>query len=96
MRLVLASASPRRAELLRAAGFEFDIHAADVDETIGHAESARSYVARLAAAKAEKAARVHLDAVVIGADTAVVVGRTIFGKPRDRDDACGGLRRGRD
>ena len=51
MRLILASASPRRAELLRAAGYEFDVIVADVDESIRAGESPSTYVRRLAAEK---------------------------------------------
>ena len=100
MRLVLASASPRRAELLRAAGFSFEALSVDVDERLRPAEGAASYVRRLAAEKSALA----LDAlrvtslaqsptVVIGADTVVVVDDDILGKPGDDDRARGMLRR---
>ncbi len=88
MRLILASASPRRAELLRAAGFVFDVRPADVDETPRAGEPPRDYVRRLAA---EKSAAVRVeapDAVVLGADTAVVLDGLILGKPRDRAEAA--------
>ena len=104
MRLVLASASPRRADLLRAAGFAFDVHAVDLDERARGAESADAYVARLARDKAGAALqrleqraqrschgpeRAALDEVVVlGADTAVVVDGMILGKPRDDRDAA--------
>jgi septum formation protein len=91
MRLVLASSSPRRAELLRAAGFTFDVVAVDVDERVRPLESPSAYVRRVAAEKSAAAiVRVHpsdADLVVIGADTAVVVDGEILGKPRDEDDA---------
>ena len=87
MRLVLASASPRRAELLKAAGFDFDVHPTDVDERMRPAEMANEYVSRLAVAKAAAVARLRPDALVIGADTAVVVGGETFGKPIGREDA---------
>jgi nucleoside triphosphate pyrophosphatase len=106
VRLILASASPRRAELLRAAGFTFDIVATDVDERVRDGESPAAYVRRLAAEKSATAqARMSggadalrtpdaADAVVIlGADTAVVVDDEILGKPRDDDDAARMLRR---
>jgi len=96
MRLVLASASPRRAELLRAAGFAFDVRAADVDERVRDAESPERYVRRLAAEKsAAVAGRAGLtaDAVVIGADTAVVVDGIVLSKPIDDRDAGLMLRR---
>lgn len=96
MRLVLASASPRRAELLRAAGFVFDIRPVDVDETPRGDESPERYVRRLAAEKS--AAAVGIDAatdgaVVIGADTAVVIDDAILSKPIDDRDAEAMLRR---
>jgi septum formation protein len=100
MRLVLASASPRRAELLRAAGFVFDTVPAQVDERVRGAEPALDYVRRLAA---EKSAAVWqlvgpadhdvIDVIVLGADTAVVVDGEILGKPRDDREAAGMLRR---
>jgi septum formation protein len=104
MRLVLASASPRRAELLRAAGFAFEILAVDLDERVRDDEPASVYVARLAREKAgaalqrfeERAQRSCRgperaaldDLVVLGADTAVVVDGTILGKPLDDRDAA--------
>ncbi len=89
--VLLASASPRRAEILRNAGIEFTVYASDVDETRHDGEMADTYVSRVAAAKAEKAAA-HLqrtggDAVVIAADTVVVAGNEILGKPKDAADA---------
>lgn len=94
MRLVLASASPRRADLLRAAGFEFEVAPVDVDERVRDGEAPAAYVRRLAA---EKSARAHRDApadrVTLGADTAVVVGDLILGKPADAREAETMLRR---
>jgi nucleoside triphosphate pyrophosphatase len=102
MRLVLASRSPRRAELLTAAGFRFETLAVDVDERVRGAEPPADYVRRLAS---EKSARVFdllqadgkrhgtADVVVLGADTAVVVGGVILGKPLDDADAAQMLRR---
>lgn len=92
MRLVLASASPRRAELLRAAGFRFETCPVDVDEGPRAGETAASYVRRLAAEKSALAA-IQKGIVVIGADTAVVVDGEILGKPRDNDDAAAMLHR---
>lgn len=90
-KLILASGSPRRAEILRNAGLKFEVHAPPVDEKRHPRESARSYVARLAAAKArhaaEQARRKGTRAIVIGADTAVVVQGKILGKPSDFRDA---------
>jgi septum formation protein len=94
--LVLASASPRRAELLRAAGFTFDTIVADVDERVRAGESASDYVRRLAAEKsaaAQAGIEAGLDAIILGADTAVVVDGDILGKPRDDRDAELMLRR---
>jgi septum formation protein len=94
MRLVLASSSPRRAELLRAAGFEFATITAEVDEGVRREETPSAYVRRLAAEKSAAALpRVAGDAIVLGADTAVVVDGEILGKPRDERDAAAMLRR---
>ena len=92
MRLVLASGSPRRAELLRAAGIPFDIFPVDVDERFLPGESPERAVARLAEAKAAAAAVSHPDAVVLGADTTVVVDGEALAKPVDSDDAVRMLR----
>ncbi len=87
MRLVLASASPRRAELLRAAGIAFDVLTADVDETRRDGEAADAYVARLAEAKARAVIDRAAGRPVLGADTVVVCGDDILGKPADAADA---------
>jgi septum formation protein len=87
MRLVLASASPRRAELLRAAGFDFDVVPADVDEGVWPGESPERYVRRLAADKSAAVAD-RSGIIVLGADTAVVVDGMILSKPRDDVDAA--------
>jgi septum formation protein len=86
-RLVLASASPRRAEILRAVGWPFETQAADVDEAVRAGEGAAEYVERLAREKAGAVARGLLFGLVLGADTAVVAGGEILGKPRDGGDA---------
>jgi nucleoside triphosphate pyrophosphatase len=136
VRLILASASPRRAELLRAAGYEFDVVVADVDESMRDGESPAIYVRRLAAEKSAAAmaalkgcaagertradiaaahgaraptdaeiAAAHdtgasvaqpfraADAVILGADTTVVVDGEILGKPTDHGDSTRMLRR---
>jgi len=95
MRLVLASASPRRAELLAAAGFDFEVMPVEVDERPRERERAEDYVRRLAAEKSAKAMeRIHdVATIVLGADTAVVVDGEILGKPRDAKDARAMLRR---
>ncbi len=86
--LILASASPRRREMLQQLGVQFACHPADIDETPWEGESPREYVARLARAKAE--AVFHLsgaaDRVVLAADTTVVVDGQILGKPQDLAD----------
>ena len=92
MRLVLASASPRRAELLAAAGFTLEIMAVDVDERVRSGERPIEYVRRLAFDKASEVLTRLTDdptdaVLVIGADTAVVVGDEILGKPVDPLDA---------
>jgi septum formation protein len=87
MRVILASASPRRAELLKAAGIDFDPMPAHVDETVQNGESAERYVRRLADAKAcDALARSH-GRPVVAADTVVVVDGEILGKPVDANDA---------
>lgn len=85
MRLVLASASPRRQEILRTAGIPFIVRPADVDETPIAGEMPEAFVGRLAEAKAQ-AVRQD-DEQVLGADTVVVVDKTVLGKPADADDA---------
>jgi septum formation protein len=92
VRLVLASTSPRRAELLRAAGIPFSVHTAAVDESLRADESPEAYVTRLARAKAEAVGR-EPDALVLGADTTVVVDGVCLGKPADDDEARSMLRR---
>jgi septum formation protein len=86
-RLVLASKSPRRAEILQAVGWEFEAIAADVDETRYDSEDAVSYVRRLAQTKAETVAGQLRAGLVLGADTVVVIGEEILGQPRDAEDA---------
>jgi len=88
MRLVLASASPRRAELLTAAGFAFDVMAVTVDERPLEGESPEAYVLRLADAKAAEAGSRIPGSTVIAADTAVVIDGRILGKPTDWIDAA--------
>jgi len=89
--LVLASSSPRRAELLRAAGLPFVIRAAAIDETRRTDEAADAYVRRLALAKAQAVAAAPHE-LVLGADTVVVAGMACLGKPSDAADAAAMLR----
>jgi septum formation protein len=86
-KLILASRSPRRAEILRAVGWPFEIHAANIDETRTDSESAVSYVRRLAVAKASEVAERFSSELVLGADTVVLVENEILGQPRDEVDA---------
>lgn len=90
--LVLASASPRRQELLHTAGISFVVQPADVDETPLAGELPRDCAERLAREKALAVWRVRRQDVVLGADTIVVVDDIILGKPRDADDAARMLR----
>jgi septum formation protein len=86
-RLVLASASPRRHDLLTTAGVEFDVDAPSIDETLRTGERPRDYVARMAREKAFAAARRYPTRPVLAADTIVVLDDRVFGKPSDADDA---------
>ncbi len=91
MKLILASASPRRAEILRNAGIRFEICSTGVDESRLDNESPGDYVRRLALAKVSSAAEKNpnpgADVLIIGADTVVVVDSAILGKPASGDDA---------
>ena len=88
MRLVLASQSPRRSDLLAAAGFRFDVEPADIDERVWPGEEAAAHVARLAEAKARAVADSRSDDWILGADTVVVVDGQILGKPVNDPDAA--------
>jgi len=87
MNLILASRSPRRSELLNAAGIAFEILAADIDETPHAHESPVAYVERLATEKARAVLALRPDARVLGADTTVTIDGEILGKPADDADA---------
>jgi len=88
MRLILGSASTRRAEILRDAGYHFSILSSAIDETPYSDESPQDLVQRLANTKADlAAARAVGPAILIAADTEVVLDGHIFGKPRSSDDA---------
>ncbi len=91
IRLILASQSPRRSELLRAAGIEHLVRAVPVDEAIRPAEEPSAYVCRLAQDKAQAVPRAPGE-IVLGADTSVVCDGGILGKPADSDDAARMLR----
>lgn len=86
-KLILASGSPRRAEILNSVGWEFTRHVADIDETEGHGELPEDYVVRLAREKAAAVAVEYPGEIVLGADTTVVIDGQIIAKPIDLDDA---------
>src|SRR5258708_39716596 len=88
MKLILASASTRRAEILREAGFSFVVLSSAVDETPFPGEPPNVHVQRLAEAKAELvAARAIGPAIIIAADTVISIDGLILGKPRSTDDS---------
>lgn len=91
--LVLASASPRRRDLLRRLGLPFVVDAADIPEDAGMGESASSLALRLAVEKARAVQGRHPGAVILGADTVVALENEVFGKPRDEADARRMLKR---
>ena len=86
-KLVLASGSPRRAEILERAGWPHEVIVAGIDETLLPNEEAAAYVQRLARSKAEKVASGLNEGLVLGADTTVVVANQILGQPVDEADA---------
>src|SRR4051812_26804366 len=85
-KLVLASGSPRRAEILSSVGWAFEKRVADIDETESDGESPEDYVVRLAREKSQAVRRAP-DEAVLGADTTVVIDNQIIAKPVDLDDA---------
>lgn len=93
MKLILASASPRRAALLTEAGISFEVCVADVDERALPGETPGEMVARLAQLKAERVAASHSGRLVLAADTVVVLDGEALGKPVDADHAKAMLRR---
>jgi septum formation protein len=90
--LILASASPRRRELLTQAGYTFQVQAADIDETRRENEDPAVYVQRLALEKAQAIQTLRREARILGADTTVVLNREVLNKPRDPEDAARMLR----
>ncbi len=80
-KLILASASPRRSELLKKAGLLFEVQISDMEEEQSESSSAREFCERNAFSKAEAVARKHPDRWVLGADTVVVLDGKIYGKP---------------
>ncbi len=91
--LVLASASPRRSELLREAGYEFEIIAPDVGEAHDESLTCEELTIENARRKALAVARLRPDALIIGADTLVYLDLVPIAKPRDMEDAAAMLRR---
>lgn len=87
-RFVLASASPRRRELLELIGIQHTVDPADIDESMHGGEQPSAHVERLARQKASKVAARHPGALIIAADTIVVLDGRVMGKPRTEDDAC--------
>lgn len=92
-RLILASESPRRAELLSAAGFQFDVVPPGIDETPHPGEPPEVYVERAAREKAVQVECRESGTVVLAADTVVVVDGLLLGKPRDDEEAAAMLKR---
>ena len=86
--LILASASPRRSEILNAVGWKFEKRVADLDETELENEKPDDYVVRLAREKAQAVAGKIEKGLILGADTTVVIDNEIIGKPRDLADAA--------
>jgi septum formation protein len=86
-KLILASGSPRRSEILASVGWEFTKSVPDIDESEIPGEAPGDYVLRLAKCKAEKVAGDHPGGIVLGADTTVVLDGQIIGKPVDMADA---------
>lgn len=85
--LILASGSPRRRDFLQDIGLDFSVEAPDVSEEVSACETPEEFVLRVAADKARSVAREHPDAWILAADTAVVLGDVILGKPADEADA---------
>lgn len=90
---ILASASPRRQEMLRSLGLDFQVEAAEVDERLLVGETPENYVLRVAGEKAQTIAVTAPEAWVVSADTAVVIGDEVLGKPDDSISALAMLKR---
>ena len=93
LRVILASQSPRRRELLSLVGIAHEVQPADIDETLFDGEPPKAHAERLARGKAATIAGREPDAVVIGSDTIVVVDGDVLGKPRDEAEAARMLER---
>lgn len=92
-RLILASSSPRRRQLLRQIGLEFETISPDVDETQFEGEPPLDHVLRLAELKASTVAATRPEGIVLGSDTIVVLGEDILGKPESQEEAVATLSR---
>jgi septum formation protein len=86
-RIILASGSPRRAEILNTINWPFEVVSPDIDETRSANEDAMTYVKRLALAKAQAVAQRVTGSLIVAADTTVVIGEQILEKPNDQNDA---------
>ena len=87
MNIILASASPRRRELLTLAGIEYTVIPSECEEILPDDITPANAVEELARQKAEDVFRIHTDSMIIAADTVVALGNTILGKPKNDDDA---------
>lgn len=85
--IILASASPRRKEILSDLGVKYNVHPADIDEGKISASTPKTLVKKLAVSKAECVLADYKDSIVIGADTIVVYRGKVYGKPHDRQNA---------
>jgi len=87
-KIILASASPRRSELLKSMGFNFDIIPSEIDENIEDNLFSYEIIEKLAVEKAQNIAeQINYSAIIIGSDTVVVVDNKVLGKPKDKTDA---------
>lgn len=86
-KIILASQSPRRREILEKCGISFTVEPADLDESINDSRPLQEEIMRLAERKAESVLQRHPDAVVIGSDTVVTIDHRVLGKPKDKQQA---------
>lgn len=91
-KIILASASPRRKELMELAGYDFEVICADIVEAVPEKAMPQEVVMSLALQKAQAVAAEHKEAVVIGSDTVVALDGKILGKPHSEQEACEMLR----
>lgn len=93
MEIILASKSPRRRQLLKLCGVDFSVREADIDETLDESVSKVEAIEKLAMHKAKTVWNHHPDALIIGADTIVLIDDEVLGKPMDAEDAKSMLRK---